>query len=220
MKKLKKFLLGLVALFLILTGFFILTVGYFFTYPDKFFGIVHHITDRVFEGQKFEENEEFFLQGINTLFLTADNMKLSLRTYTGSTLKVVIQGKVPQFEQGPFVIQTLESDKLHLEFHEPMASSWFHMNVNGEEVSQKSNVQLEAMIYVPEAFKGQLDIKTQSGDVLLSLSRQLFYELDLQSVSGKIRNNFEQKANVGISPQSVGHVKVQTESGSISVEAF
>lgn len=215
---LKRIFLGLVALFFVLVGVSILTVGYFFTYPEKFFGVLHSVTDRVFEGQKYEHNEEFFLEGISTIELSSQEMNLSFEVYSGSSLKVVVLGKIPRFEQGPFVFQTLEKNKLHFDFRDAFASSWIQMNVNGKEISHGSDVQLEARVYVPEFFKGVLNVNTQSGNVRVRLPRNLFYEVDLRSASGRISNSLRQETGSGILKESVGHIKVQTETGSISVE--
>ncbi|WP_374075408.1 hypothetical protein [Bdellovibrio bacteriovorus] len=214
---LKKFLLGLGALFFILVGSLILIMGYVFNNPDSVFNAFNSVTDKILQGQKYEENEEFFLQGMNRLTLSARRVDLSLKVHAGNTLKVHMHGKVPRFEQGPFVLQTAEKDAVHIQFQEPIASSWIQMNVNGQELTKESDSKLKADVYLPESFKGQVTIETRDGNVHLQIPEDLLYELELQSVSGKIQNNLKTKPVAEILPQEVGHIKVQTTEGSISV---
>lgn len=214
---LKRIFLGLVAVFFIFVGIFILSAGYFFAKPEKFLSVFHAVTEKVFEGQKYDEQEEFFLEGIEQVDLTAHGMGLIIETYSGSTLKVLVHGKVPRFESGPFILQSIEGNSLLVNFRDALASSWIQLNVNGEEFRQKSDVQLTAQIFVPETFKGHLNVRTNEGLVTLRLPENLLYELDLQSVSGKITNNLVQKTTSEFSPQDVGHIKIQTGTGSILV---
>lgn len=214
---LKRIFLGLVAVFFIFVGVLILSAGYFFAKPEKFFNVFHAVTEKVFEGQKHEEQEEFFLEGIEQVDLTAQGVSLIVETYSGSTLKVLVHGKVPRFESGPFVLQSIEGNSLLVNFRDAAASSWIQLNVNGEEFRQKSDVQLAAQIFVPETFKGRLNVRTNEGPVTLRLLENLLYELDLQSISGKITNSLEQKNRSEISPQDVGHIKIQTQTGPILV---
>lgn len=215
---LKKFLLGLVALFLILMGSLILIMGYVFNNPDTVFHAFNSVTEKFMQGQKYEEAEEFFLQGIETLRFSSRRVDVHVKTFSERNLKVVLHGKVPRFENGPFILQTVDKDNLNIEFQEPLASHWIEMNVNGEETTQASDAQLVADIYVPESYKGRLLIETRQGHVQLQLPTKNLYEVDLQSVSGKIQNNLNQKPTSEILPQEVGHIKVQTIEGSITVE--
>nr|WP_295900197.1 hypothetical protein [uncultured Bdellovibrio sp.] len=214
---LKKFLLGLGALFFILMGSLILIMGYVFNNPDSVFTAFNSVTNKIMQGQKYEENEEFFLQGMNNLTLSSRRVDLSLKIYSGNTLKVQLHGKIPRFEQGPFITQTAEKDAVHVEFHEPIASSWIQMNVNGKELTQESDAKLQADIYLPESFKNHVSIETRDGNVSLQIPKELLYELDLQSISGKIQNNVTSNPTGEVLPQNVGHIKVQTAEGAITV---
>ncbi|WP_374029230.1 hypothetical protein [Bdellovibrio bacteriovorus] len=214
----KKILLGIGALFFVLTGGLILIMGYVFNNPDSVFNAFHSVTDKLMQGQKYEENGEFFLQGISKLGFETRNVEIDVQTHNGPTLKVLLEGKVPRFEQGPFILQTADSESVNIRFQEPLASHWIQMNVNGQEVTQDSNAKLKAHVYLPSSFKGHILISTRSGNIKLSLPEQELYELDLQTVSGKIDNTLVAKAAPGVSPDQVGHIKVTSEEGSITVE--
>ncbi|MGZ3775506.1 MAG: hypothetical protein ACXVCY_16420 [Pseudobdellovibrionaceae bacterium] len=214
----KRILLGLMATFLITVGISILMAGYFFSHPEKFFQIVNSVTHRVFQSKKYEEKEEFFIQGVKDINFVASGMTLNIETYSGKTLKVHVQGKISPFDQGPFVLQTLENNVLQLDFRDVMASSWIHLNINGEEMTQNMDAQLEAKIYFPESFKGQLNVQTVRGKVALKLPSNTLYELDLQSSAGKISNMLKQKSPSTVSAQDIGHIKVLTGTGDIAVD--
>ena len=217
---LKKLLLSLAALFLILVGSLILLMGYVFNNPDSVFKAFNSVTEKIMQGQAYEENEEFFLQGIENLNISSRSVDVNIKIYSGSTLKISLHGKVPRYESGRFISQAAESDNLHLSFREPMASSWVQINVNGQETTQESDSSLNADVYVPESFKGNLIVTTQQGDVRLQVAKHLLYEWDLQSASGKIENSLgeNEKPTSVINPAEVGHIKIQTQQGSIFVE--
>lgn len=215
---LKKILMGLAALFFILVGGLILIMGYVFNNPESVFTAFQSVTDKFMQGQKYEEPGEFFLQGISEVSLNARHMDMVVRTHSGPTLKVLLHGKVPRFEPGPFIVQMAEKDILRVDFQEPLASNWIQMNVNGEEFTQESDSKLTADVYLPQSYKGKILIKTEEGNVTLRLPEDLFYETDLQSVSGKVTNNLKQKPTSEILPSEVGHIKIQTQSGAIFVE--
>lgn len=216
---LKKFFLGLMALFFVLLGSLILLMGYVFNNPQSVFTAFNTVTDKFFQGQKYEEKEEFFIQGMDTLSFTSRHTDMKVKTYSGSTIKVLLQGRIPRFEQGPYILQTAEGSQLHIDFQEPLASQWIQMNINGQEVTQESDAKLIAEIYIPESFKKQIHIQSKSGSVSLALPEEKAYELDLQSVSGKIENLLKQKPTSDIQSHEVGHIQIQTEQGSIKVEA-
>lgn len=215
---LKKLLFGLAAFFLVLTGSLILMMGYVFNNPDSVFNAFNTVTQKFMQGQPYEEKEEFFLQGMDEITISSRRTDLQIKTYNGHTLKILLRGKVPRFENGPFILQTAHGNILHIEFQEPLASHWIQLNVNGQEATQESDSQLVAEIYVPESYKKKLQFDSRSGHVDLRLPDTVLYELDLQSISGKITNNLKQKPTSESLPQEVGHIKIQTAEGSILVE--
>lgn len=217
---LKKILLGLVALFFILAGSLVLLMGYVFNNPESVFKVFNSVTDKILQGQDYEENEEYFLQGIDTLQLVSRQVDTEIYFHKGNTLKVSLHGKVPRYENGPFISQNNESSSLNIQLREPLASSWIHMNVNGEEMTQESNSDLKSTIYVPEAYRGHVNIETTHGHVLIHLPSDGLYETDLQSVSGKIENKvgLKEKPTSPIHPNEVGHIRVRTKEGSITIE--
>lgn len=193
-------------------------MGYVFNNPFSVFNNFNSFTEKILQGQKYEENEEFFVQGIEHISFTTQRVDVQLRTYPGSTLKVVLHGKVPRFEQGPFILQVAERNNLRIEFQEPFASQWMHMTVNGEEKTIESDAQLRADIYLPQSYKNKVSIEAEKGEVKLLLPEDQLYELDLQSVSGKIENHLKQKPTAEIQPEKVGHINVRSTEGSISIE--
>lgn len=215
---LKKFFLGLIALFFVLFGSLILLMGYVFNNPDSVFKAFNSVTEKFIQAQDYEEKEEFFLQGIEQINLNARHVDLHLQTYSGTTLKILLHGKVPRFEKGPFILQTANKNILHIEFQEPLASQWLQMNINGEEITTKSDSQLQADIYLPESFKNLVKLETHEGHIELRLPELNLYEIDLQSISGQIDNRLKQKPTPETQPQDVGHIKIQTTTGSILVE--
>lgn len=215
---LKKLLLAAAALFFILAGSLMLLMGYVFNNPGTVFNAFNSVADRFLQGQAHEENEEFFLQGMEEVVITSRRVDVDLRTYKGSTLKVQLTGKVPRFEEGQYILQTAEKSRLLIEFQEPLASHWIQMNVNGQELSKSTDSHLKAEVYVPESFRKQVRIETREGQVTLSLPPNALYELDLQSVSGPIDNSLKQDSPTTADPGDVGRIQVQTIEGSITVK--
>lgn len=217
---LKKIFLSVIALFFVLFGSLFLLMGYVFNNPEKVFSAFTSVTDRFLEGQDYHEKEEFFIQGIDTLQITGLRGTINLFIYDGPTLKLETQGKVPRFEQGPFILQNAEGDVLTLKIAEPQASHWIQMHVNGEEVTRESNSELQSTVYLPEKFKGRIILKTSSGGVNIKLAENQIYELDLQSQTGTISNTLKQKPTSNLNQNEVGSIKVTTQSGPITVEAL
>lgn len=213
----KKFFLGLIALSFILFGSLILFMGYVLNNPTAVFDAFTSVTEKIIQNQHYEENSEFFLQGITQLSLNSRHTDIELQTYPGTTLKIALEGKVPRFEQGPFIIQQLEKDHLRIDLHEPLASQWIQMNVNGQEITTHSDSQLRARIYLPKAYRNSLSLQTQAGKVTLHLPPDQAYELDLQTVSGTINNLLTQKALPHTTLDNVGKISVQTKEGAILV---
>lgn len=216
---LKKLLLAAAALFFILAGSLMLLMGYVFNNPGTVFNAFNSVADRFLQGQTHEENEEFFLQGMDEILISSRTVDVDLRTYSGSTLKIRLSGKVPRFEEGRYIQQTAEQSRLHLELLEPLASHWIQMNVNGQELSKSTDSHLKAEVYVPETFKKQIRIETREGHVTLRLPPTILYELDLQSISGPIDNSLKQEPVAGVEPTEVGRIQVQTVEGPITVES-
>ncbi|UOF00951.1 DUF4097 family beta strand repeat-containing protein [Bdellovibrio reynosensis] len=215
---LKKLLLALAALFLVLAGSLILIMGYVFNNPDSVFNAFNTVTQKFLQGQAYEENGEFFLQGMDEIIISSRSTDVQIKTYAGSTLKLSLKGKVPRFENGPFILQTPEKNLLHVELREPLASQWIQITVNGEEHTQESDAQLVAEVFIPESFKKKITVESRNGHLHLQLPEEVLYELDLQSISGKITNNLKQKPTSDLVPQEVGQIKLQTAEGSILVE--
>lgn len=214
---LKKLLLAAIALFLVLAGSLVLLMGYVFNNPDVVFRAFDSVTERFLQGQNHEENEEFFLQGLSEIIITSRRIEIDVKTYKGPTMKIRLHGKIPRFEQGPYILQTAESDRLLIELQEPLASHWIEMNVNGQEMTQASDAQLKAEVYIPESYKKLVRIETREGKVSLHLPQDILYELDLQSVSGSIDNSLEQTTSSSVEPSEVGRIQVKTVEGPIVV---
>lgn len=214
---LKKLLLAALALFLVLAGSLVLLMGYVFNNPDVVFRAFDSVTERFLQGQSHEENEEFFLQGLSEIIITSRRIEIDMRTHKGPTMKIRLHGKIPRFEQGPYILQTADADRLTIELQEPLASHWIEMNVNGQEMTQASDAQLKAEVYIPESYKKLVRVETREGKVSLHLPKDILYELDLQSVSGPIDNSLEQTADSSVEPSAVGRIQIKTVEGPIVV---
>lgn len=208
--------MGFAALFFILAGSLVLMMGYVFNNPESVFKAFNSVTDKILQGQSYEENEEFFLQGIDEITITGRAGDIQVHTYNGSTLKINLSGKVPRFERGPFIAQLAQQSKLNIELHEPLASHWIEMNINGQEYAKEDDSHLKADIYIPVSFKKTLKIETKEGSVHLHLPKNELYELDLQSLTGKIDNTIVQDPVETIDPATVGKIQVLTNQGSIT----
>ncbi len=190
-------------------------MGYVFNNPDSVFKAFNSVTDKILQGQSYEENEEFFLQGMDDITITGRAGEIQVYTYDGPTLKIHLSGKVPRFERGPFIAQLAQQSQLNIELHEPLASHWIEMNINGQEYTQEDDSNLKAEIYVPVSYKKNLKIETKEGSVHLHLPQSELYELDLQSLTGKIENSIVQQPIESINPSQVGKIQVLTNQGSI-----
>lgn len=215
---LKKIFLTFIALFFILFGSLILMMGYVFNNPEKVFTAFSSMTEKFMDAQAYDENEEFFIQGIETLKISTQRVDINVQTYEGSLLKISLHGKVPRFDSGPYIVQTPDKNDLLVELHEPLASQWIQFNVNGQEYTKESDSQLQADIYVPLSFKKPLKIVSKSGSVTLRLPENVIYETDLKSVSGTITDEQKNKPTSNINPEEVGRIEVSTEKGSITVK--
>lgn len=214
----KKFLLGAAALFLVLVGSLILMMGYVFNHPDSIFNAFNSVTSKLTQGEAYEEKEEFFLQGIQTLHITSGRSHVQVLPYEGSSLKIELTGKIPRFEHGPFIVQGGDPSNLIIELHEPLASNWVHININGHESSSVSDSNLLAKIYIPKSFVAPVSIENIEGPVEVLVPKEKMYEFDLQSATGKIENETMGKSVEGINPAEVGKIKIVTTSGNISIK--
>ncbi len=213
---LKKLFLGIIALFFILAGGLFLLMGYVFNNPDRVFHAFTKMTSQFTKGEKYEESEEYLLLGIREVTLRTKGVSLEVIPYSGSTLKISIEGEVPRFERGPFLYQESVETSLVIDIHEPVASQWISMNMNGEELTHSSNVQLKAKIYYPETFAGNLDVITENGSVHLKVPLQTPFELSLNTQEGKIKNDVNADIYKDLTITSMGKISVLTKTGDIS----
>ncbi|MEN0058724.1 MAG: hypothetical protein AAGB31_07805 [Bdellovibrio sp.] len=214
----KKFILGFTALFFILSGSLILMMGYVLNKPEAVFDAFQSVTQKFFHSEKYVEKAEFFLQSIREVSISTQNADIVLSIHSQPTLLLELSGEVPPFEKGPFIIQSAQQSQLIVNVQEPLPSQWVQMNVNGQEVTQESNVKLTVHIFVPEAYKDLLTLSTEHGNVSLQLPANLNYELDLQSLQGPVENHLPpHNPEEIINPETLGHIKVRTDDGMITV---
>jgi uncharacterized membrane protein YfhO len=91
------------------------------------------------------------------------------------------------------------------------------MNINGNGMTTKSNSQLRVKILLPESYTKTLIVNSNDGTVDISLSDSSVYELELQSINGKVENTFKPKPTSTVLPKNVGQIKIRTNYGAISV---
>ncbi|MFM6927724.1 MAG: hypothetical protein ACKOX6_04630 [Bdellovibrio sp.] len=214
---LKRILMAAIAIFFILVGSLIVMIGYAIYNPHSIFTAFDKVTTHFTRGEPYSENGEFFLQGIQTLHIKTGRMKLEVAPYSGNTLKISLEGKIPRFEHGPFIVERAAESQVAIELHEPIASQWVHMNVNGQEFAEESNSSLVAKIYLPKNFKGTATLATDSGPVEMTLPKDLFYEFDLQSTSGKIENKAIVDSTLPV-PAEVAKIHILTTTGNILIK--
>lgn len=209
--------MGAIALFFIFVGSMIILIGYTIYNPNSIFTAFNKVTRHFAAGEDHKEQEEYFLQGIQTIQVRSNRMPIHVRTYNGSTLKVLVEGKAPRFEKGPFVSQITESGKLTLELHDPMSTHWIHLNINGEEYTEESDSKLEASVYLPEKYAGQLQLQSQSGDIEFVVDKNQIFEFELKSEIGKIDNHAQMNPAAATSLDQVAKIHILTTSGNITV---
>ncbi len=211
-------MLAFAACFLILVGAGILTMGYFFNHTTSIFNAFDSFTSKLTEGESYEENEEYFLQGIKAIDIISENTSVEVLPYDGTLLKIVMSGKIPHFEKGPFIIQSGDPENLIVELHEPVASTWVHININGHNSELSSDVSLKAKIYLPKNFVNDFKITTNQGPVKVFAPKDKIYEFDLESNSGEIKNLVVTDTSKILNPAEIGKIHVTTNSGNILVE--
>lgn len=211
----KKVILGLAALFFIFIGGLILLMSYAFNNPDRIFDALTSVTDRVMQGQPYEEDGEFFLQGIETLIIQSRSVPLKIYNHSGNTMKIKLQGKVPRFDKGPFISENLLNSSLALNIEEPLASNWMNLNINGEEYSATTDSELIASIYIPESYAGSLEIGTGTGNIDMTIGTEKIYEIEIQTKSGEIKNAYNPPAPT--KETKVSPVILKSVSGNISI---
>ncbi|QDK46779.1 hypothetical protein DOM22_17265 [Bdellovibrio sp. ZAP7] len=214
---LKKLIMGAIALFFIFVGSMIILIGYTVYNPNSIFTAFNKVTRHFAAGEDHKEQEEYFLQGIRTIQMRSDRMPIHVRTYNGSTLKVLVEGKAPRFEKGPFISQITEPGQLNLELHDPMSTHWIHLNINGEEYTEESDSKLEASVYLPEKYAGTLQLQSQSGDIEFVVDKNQIFEFELKSEIGKIDNRAQMNPAAATSLDQVAKIHILTTSGNITV---
>lgn len=214
---LKKFFLSLIALFFILFGSLALLMGYVLNKPSSLFHAFQSITQKVIQDKEYEESEEFFLQGMKSILIQSRKVDICIHTHAGNTLKVLISGKIPRLENGPFILSKAAEESLELELHEPIASHWFQVNINGEEITSETDSHLRADIYLPVSYKDYLSIENEEGFVELEIPQNAPYELDLQSIAGKIENQLQHNEEWTTPETQIGKIKIWTQKGPIKV---
>jgi hypothetical protein len=214
---LKKLIMGATALFFIFVGSMIILIGYTVYNPNSIFTAFNKVTRHFAASEDHKEQEEYFLQGIQTIQVRSNRMQIHVRTYNGSTLKVLVEGKAPRFEKGPFVSQITEPGQLNLELHDPMSTHWIHLNINGEEYTEESDSKLEASVYLPEKYAGKMQLQSQSGDIEFVVDKNQIFEFELKSEIGKIDNHAQMNPAAATSPDQVAKIYILTTSGNITV---
>ncbi|WP_413575895.1 DUF4097 family beta strand repeat-containing protein [Bdellovibrio sp. HCB290] len=214
---LKKILMGMIALFFIFIGGMIILIGYTIYNPDSIFTAFNKVTQFVVRDQDYKEQEEYFLQGIKSIHMQSDRMPIHVRTYNGSTMKVLIEGMAPRFEKGPYVFQVADAENIKLELQEPVSAHWFHLNINGEEYTEQTESKLVATVYLPEKYAGRMQVETHSGNVHFTVDKNQIFEFDLKSESGAIENSAQMNPQAASSPDQVAKIQILTTSGNIKV---
>lgn len=192
--------------------------GYVLNNPESVFSAFTKVTNRFMQGEAYREEEEFLLQGIRTLKIDTQSVKIELLPYDDSTLKVVLEGEIPRFERGPYLNQEAVSEELYITVNEPLASQWISVNVNGEEYAQGTDSKLTAKVYYPSQFKGHIHVMTKDGHVHVKAPEKVPFEIDLASTTGKVSNTVDMSRYEAPADGLVGKITVTTEAGQVSAD--
>jgi len=192
--------------------------GYVLNNPQSVFTAFTKVTNKFIQGEAYEEHEEFLLQGIANLKIETRSLKLEMLPYDGATLKVSLEGEIPRFERGPFIVQEAAGDNLALTLHEPLASQWVSVNVNGEEYAHGTDLKLAAKIYYPTNYKGHIFVETKEGPVQILMPQSIPFELDLKSVTGKITNTVDSTHYTAPADGIIGKITISTDTGEITAQ--
>ena len=214
---LKKILLGLVALFLIFVGLIILSIGYVKNNPQIVFDTFNRGISKIFDGKPYQEEREETLQEVQILHLKSLSSNIVVEIKDSPTAKILYQGRIAGFEQGPLISAPKNREELEINFHEPMHVNHFLFVVNGQNMAQEQNGSFEAHVIIPESFKGLIQIETKTGQVQMTVPSSHLYEFDLKSVEGQIENKAVQLAPAGATASEVGKIQITTGSGNIQV---
>ncbi|UYL09179.1 DUF4097 domain-containing protein [Bdellovibrio sp. SKB1291214] len=214
---LKKLIMGAIALFFIFVGAMIILIGYTVYNPDSIFTAFNKVSQHFTRGEDYQEQEEYFLQGIKNINIKSNRMPIHVRTYNGSTLKVSLEGKAPRFEKGPYLSQLSDQSSINIVLNEPMSTHWIHLSVNGEEYTEESDAKLVAAVYLPEKYAATLNLHSETGDIEFVVDKNQIFEFELKSELGKIDNHAQMNPAAATSADQVAKIHIQTTSGNITV---
>lgn len=207
---------AIIAVILIFLGLSILGVVYLFKNPEKIHQGFEYLVEKSLSGKDYQENEEFFLQGIETVSIDAPQVDINVRYGEGDSLKVFLKGQVSVFDGGPFIASRNITNSLNLNIQTNI-SSGFRLNINGEEINSNKNL-LVAEIVVPTSYKNKVAVITHSGNIRVAIPAGVLTQVSADSRSGEILNSYQPQVTEPTDIQSVGSLELRSNLGNISVQ--
>lgn len=207
---------AIIAVILILSGLSIFGVVYLFRNPDKISRGFDYLVEKSLSGRAHQENEEFFLQGIENIRINAPHMDVRLRFEDTPNLKILLIGQVSVFDSGPFIQSHTHNSELLLDLQTHISSN-FRVNINGQEVRPKTE-QINVDIVVPKNYNNSLNVLTHSGQINVTIPKDVLIQVKADSRAGEIKNTYAPDIKNPTDVESVGSLDIRSNLGSITIQ--
>ncbi len=214
---LKKIFLSLLALSFIVIGSCSLFGGYLLFHPEVAGRGIEWFTAQTLKSRPFNEQQDYFLQGIRDITIQSSSVPIELGIYDGDALNVEINGEVTG-DITSLLSEQVVDDKLLLKILSPDSFMSFHLNINGQEYRPSQKHPVKAKILIPKKFKDKMTIQTQEAPVDAFLSDDFIIQLNLRSETGSVHSQWKPKSLPKLSDQTaMGTLDIQSERGNINV---
>lgn len=202
------------AMLLILAGLTVIGVIYLFKNPEKISQGFNYVIEKGMSGKVYEENEEYFLQGIQKIRVDAPQINIHIRYGNTSTMKVFLKGRISIFDGGPFLVSRNVQDELLLNVQTNI-NSQLRVNINGEDIQPQAEA-LGLDILLPEAYKNSVSVLTHTGSIQASIPDDVFILVNAKTQNGEIKNSYRPKTNPTDS-SAVGSLELNSNLGNITI---
>lgn len=169
------------------------------------------INQKYFAQKDYSETQEEDISNVKALSINGVGADIVVEVYEGSTLKMEYAGKVSERDKSETLISVQRGrDDLNLDFLPPRGGSRTNMALqwNGQmkTFSIEGESHLEAKILLPKSYRGDLRLRTTSGDIILGPA--LIMNLTVATLSGDIE----------LDHSNADRVTVTAVSGDITVD--
>ncbi len=214
---LKKIVLTMLALSFIAIGSCSLFGGYILFNPEVAGRGIQWLTSQVLKPQPFNEQQDYFLQGVRDITIQSSSVPIELGVYDGEALKVEIRGQVTGDIMSLLTEQAVD-EKLFLQILSPDSFTNFNISINGQEYNSNERHTVKAKILIPKNFKDKMTIQTQEAPIEATFSDDFIILLNLRSETGSVRSQWKpQPLPTTTDPSALGTLDIQSEHGDIKV---